>query len=283
MTILILGATGLLGSELFKQSLAEKENVIGIASRKSTHENIIQADLTQVGVVSDIVRNVQPEIVVNCAALTNLNQCEKSYIDCDLLHVQMIRELASCCQRLIHISTDSIFDGMSSDGYTELSVPNPLNNYSKSKYLGEKYINTVESLIIRTNIFGKSPNENGNSFFDWICQNANGEEITGYDNVFFNPVSVISLAKFILLAIKENITGVLNVSSSRKLSKYEFVELVIGKLQGRTKVLKGSYINSTIKRPLNTYLIPRKLNEQYNLSFNIEDEIDLVIAENVHF
>ena len=129
--------------------------------------------------------------------------------------------------KLIHISTDHLFDG-EKERVDEKSVLKPLNIYAKSKAIGDNEVlkNNHSALVIRTNFFGKGPSYK-NSFSDKIISSLNkNEEIKLFSNVFYTPIHVHQLAKCILKLIELNCSGIYNISSNERISKFDFGTMI---------------------------------------------------------
>jgi dTDP-4-dehydrorhamnose reductase len=125
--------------------------------------------------------------------------------------------------KLIHISTDHLFDGKSKN-YTEEAKTMPLNIYSKSKLLGENEVikNDKNALIIRTNFFGNGPHYKP-SFSDRIISTLRQKKnILLFNNVYYTPISIEELASCVLMLINNNLSGIFNVAGNERITKYEF-------------------------------------------------------------
>ena len=148
MRILILGASGMLGKDITsffsKQIEYETFAVLRNMNNILPYENIevINIDITSEKIFVDILKRIRPEIIVHSAAVANVDACEEDKEYALLLHSGIIKTIARELpnSKLIYISTDSVFDGISGN-YTESHIPNPLNNYALSKYQGE--LNTI--------------------------------------------------------------------------------------------------------------------------------------------
>src|SRR5687768_15753958 len=128
--ILITGASGLLGINLAMEAMREHE-VIGVdrGKLKSAPFQVLQADLLQSDALDSVLDSAQPDALINCAALANLEECEEHPERARILNAEMPGELAhACVQRnisFIHFSTDAVFDGTKAGAYTEDDKPNP--------------------------------------------------------------------------------------------------------------------------------------------------------------
>ena len=155
MKILVTGSSGLLGSEIKK--IYHNYNFDWIFSSKE------QLDLLNSNNISTILSEINPDIIINCAAFTDVDAAEiypelANKLNCKAVEcIAKWSHLYKC--KLIHISTDYVFDGTKKIAYTEQDITNPLSIYGKTKLAGEealKIINPKNCIIIRTSwIFSK--------------------------------------------------------------------------------------------------------------------------------
>src|SRR5512140_1557073 len=147
--LLVTGVSGLLGLNLALQA-RDRHQVTGVLSggRAAAQPGVtpfatLQADLTRPGQVERVLDAAQPDVVINCAALTELDACELNPEKAFLLNTQLPRDLAERTARrgiqLVHISTDAVFDGTHGD-YSETDAPNPINVYARTKLDGERAV-----------------------------------------------------------------------------------------------------------------------------------------------
>ena len=204
--ILITGSNGMLGKELIK-ILDEKFELYGIDRESNkTIKNQFNIDLTDSDKVVEIIGKIKPYVIIHTAALINLDFCENNQKDTDLINIQVSGLLSSLCDKIIFISTDSVFDGMVGN-YFEESPKNPINYYAFSKSEAEELImkNNKNAVIIRTNIYG-SNSSSGNSLFEWAYKElSQGRTIKGFNDLIFNPVYTGQLADAILNLIEKRI------------------------------------------------------------------------------
>src|SRR6266498_1681440 len=208
--LLITGASGLLGISLAMEAMREYE-VIGVdrGKLKSAPFQVIKADLSHKNVMDPVIDSTQPDWLVNCAALANLDECEKYPDRARILNSEFPGELATVCAkkgvRFVHISTDAVFDGEKTGIYTEEDQPNPLGVYSQTKLDGERAVQEVdpEAIIARVNFFGWSLGGK-HSLGEFFVNNlSTGKSVNGFTDVLFCPMFVRHTAHF-LVAMLEN-------------------------------------------------------------------------------
>ena len=199
-----------------------------------------------------------------------------SYLDYNLKPNKLIPPsmLESQKIHLIHISTDQVYD---SKFASEENQTNISNIYGVTKFLGElETLNYKESLILRTNFFGKSFSKKRNSYSDYIINNlSKNNKIRIPSNVFFNPIHIESLNSIILKLIKKRAKGIINIGSKDVISKFNFAKL-IAKKKKLSKRFLSSYQSVYLvnKRPLSTFMSTKKLRKTINIKIpSIYDEI----------
>lgn len=235
MRILVTGASGLLGLNLALEA-SQQHEVFG-----SVYENeiltrsfkVLQSDLTEPGALEKLVDTCDPEWVINCAALANLEACEANPALAKKLNSELPEKLANYVAkggaRLVHISTDAVFDGTRGN-YTEEDKPNPLSVYARSKLDGEQAVQHAnpDAVIARVNIYGWSLSGR-RSLAEWFVNNLSAENsIMGFTDVYFCPLHVKHLAKILLLMLERELKGMYHVVSSECCSKFDFGRRLAG-------------------------------------------------------
>ena len=250
--ILILGSLGMLG-HMLHDFLKKKYVVKGLCRKKRNvlkkyikENNFITIDLLKLQELEKIILKFKPDIVINCAGIikqkTNkfdkdniffINSCLPNY-----LSILAIKEKF----KLIHISTDCVFNGIRGN-YKEFESPNSLDDYGLSKSLGE--VSSINSITLRTSIIGHEIYEQ-NGLLEWFLKQT---KICGYKNAFFSGVTTLELSKIIEKVLNSNLkNGIYNVAS-KKISKYRLLLLI-----------KKIYAKNTLILPSSKFKIDRSLN-----------------------
>jgi dTDP-4-dehydrorhamnose reductase len=229
MRILITGASGLLGLNTALES-ANQHTVFGQVNRNAIQTEaftVLNADLVEPGAVDRILDRTQPDWVIHCAALANLEACEN---DPDLawkLNTTLPRNLAEQCRnggaRLLHVSTDAVFDGRVG-GYSEVDQPNPQGTYSQTKYQAELAVAEVnpDAIIARVNLFGWSL-YGKRSLAEFFLNNLSaGKQVMGFTDIIFCPLLVNDIAHIFIQMLENGLSGLYHVLSIDSMSKYEF-------------------------------------------------------------
>ena len=223
---------------------------------------------------------IRPDILINCAANTNLDYCEKYPNKTKFVNEVLPALLSNVCKKLsikfVHISTDHLYRGLDSIKKTENFATNPVNIYGSQKKISENKVlrNNKNSIIIRTNFFGYSPNKK--QFLDSIIEcEKNNKKLTLYTDYFFTPISTKYLSKIIFLLLKKNFRGIVNVVSDESLSKYDFGLKVLKTLNlDKSLIIKSKMKNThRAKRCKNLSLSNTRLNKITNFqipSLNVQ-------------
>ncbi|MBW1716297.1 MAG: UDP-4-amino-4,6-dideoxy-N-acetyl-beta-L-altrosamine transaminase [Deltaproteobacteria bacterium] len=268
--MLVTGVSGLLGNNLVHY-FKDKYEILGLYnSHPVTIKDIAteKCDLSYPDNISRIVTEYRPEILIHCASLTDIDECEKDKDLAQKINViatkRIVDEVIDKDVRLVYISTDAVYDG-SKGSYSEDDAINPQNFYGLSKYRGEREIlRKEESLVLRTNIFGWNI-QNKKSLGEWIIEELKEKQkISGFKDAFFSSIYTMELARVIDIAIKQSLDGVYNCGASDGCSKYEFC-LRIADLFGFDKALVASISidksSLKAKRGKNLTLNTQKLQE----------------------
>ena len=277
--ILITGGNGLLGQAL--RILLSKNNFKVIASglgvdRLFDHEHVyITLDISKKQDCLDILKLHQPDVIINAAAITNVDYCENHKNECLKVNTKSINHFLPFCKqnnkKFIQISTDFLFDGKSGP-YSEIEKYNPINYYGFSKMMAEKNIYNADLsnfLIIRTClVYGVK--EDSNNIYMWVKRKLDkGEVINIVDDQFRTPTVVSDLSHSIFQTIKKDIKGVFNISSGEYLSIFDFVCNIV-KVFGYDKSLiqrcKSSKINQKAERPKKSGLQVEKAMRAFGFS-----------------
>ncbi len=250
MRILVTGASGLLGLNLALEA-AHEHTVFGAANKaplKTDAFSVLQANLLEPGACQRLLDAAQPDWVIHCAALANIDACEKDPEQARKLNSEVPAKLAKHVARggarMLHVSTDAVFDGEQGN-YTELDPPNPLSVYASTKLEGERAVISAnpDAVVARVNLFGWSMTGKRSlaEFFFYNLQS--GKRINGFTDVYFCPLLANDLARVFLKMLSLKLSGLYHVVSSECLTKFDFGQRIAMKFD-----LDGSLIS-----PLSVY------------------------------
>lgn len=271
--ILITGSNGLLGQSLLDLFLGDDKYQIIALSRGANRYPIkkgytyINCDLTHFEELQKIVLQAKPSVIINTAAMTNVDACEDDKKLCDLINVKLVAELTALAAtikvHLIHISTDFIFDGVKGH-YKETDIPNPLSYYGLSKLKSEQVIqqSSIHYTILRTIlVYGKVHDMSRNNIVLWVRKMLlDKKEITIVDDQFRMPTYVKHLALACKASVEKEAKGVFNVSSSELLSVYQIAQQIAEVFD-----LEVSYI-----KPISTATLNQRAKRPVKTGFNLE-------------
>jgi dTDP-4-dehydrorhamnose reductase len=232
MRLLITGANGLLGQKLV-QLVADKGISVLASSQgpsriQTPNVQYLPLDITQKEKVLQMVKEYGPSVIINTAAMTNVDQCETQRKQCWELNVMAVAYLIEAASQvnahLIHLSTDFIFDGTNGP-YDEEAQPNPVNFYGQSKWAAEKLIleSQIKWSIVRTVlVYGATPGSSRSNIMLWVKRNLeSGNPIQVVADQFRTPTLVEDLAVGCYLIAEKSAEGIFNISGKDLLTPYD--------------------------------------------------------------
>jgi len=262
MKIAIIGANGRLGAALAREYARDFE---------LTSFERRQLDLGQLDRVRSALAATKFELLINCAAITNVDYCESHREEAFVVNAEAPRLLAEIANeksaRLVHFSTDYVFDGKKTDPYVEGDKAVPLSVYGESKLEGEDRVLEVSSqhLVIRLSwVFGPAKP----SFIDQIIQRARENDVvTAVADKFSAPTFAIDVAGWLRLVVEKNADGILHLTNNGGCSWQEWAQYAIDVCRSRGLPLKaerveavslGDMKNFVAQRPVHTVLSTAK-------------------------
>ncbi len=280
MKILITGSNGLLGQKMVSDLKGDTSVELIATSRgenrlkDKTGYSYFSLDITSNDEVQACMNQFKPDVIVNTAAMTNVDVCEKDKDGCDQLNVEAVKHLISACEthntHLVHLSTDFIFDG--EDGpYPEDAKPNPLSYYGLSKLKAENLIqdSSISSSILRTVlVYGVAEEMSRSNIVLWAKGALEkGQAMNVVDDQFRTPTLAEDLSKGCIAAAKLKAQGVFNISGDNYLSVLEIIEGVADfwKLsKDNITVVSSTTLNQDAKRPPRTGFVLDKAKKELN-------------------
>jgi len=267
--ILVTGASGLLGIN-FAQEMMPEHTITGVDRGKlvSAPFSTLQYDLLEADAVDAVLDKSNPDWVVNCAALADLDICEESPDLAKLLNTNLPRQLARACKQrniaFAHISTDAVFDGHKEGMYLEEDTPSPVGVYAKTKMDGEWAVLTENpnALVARVNFYGWSLGGR-RSLAEFFFNNlSNNKSMSGFTDVMFCPMLVNDTARTLVKMLQHGLTGVYHLVGPQAMSKYQFgVELArrFSLREGDITPKSVTFSGLIARRSNNLWLSTRKL------------------------
>ena len=279
--IVITGSNGLLGQTLVNLLMKQPSNysVYGLSrgENRSGRDDFSyhRTDITNFNELNHLLRTIQPDFIVNTAAMTNVDTCEEQKEACFQINVEAVENLTKICSEihahLIHISTDFIFDGVKGY-YKETDLPNPISFYGNSKLKSEEIVVSagISYSILRTIlVYGKVNNLARNNIVLWVKEMLEKKnKITIVNDQFRMPTYVEDLALACKLSIDQNAKGIFNISSNHLLSIFE-IALQIAEVFGLQKEfivpISTEILNQKAPRPPKTGFNLSKTNRELGL------------------
>lgn len=219
MKILITGANGQLGKDLIKEFNQLNIDIIPTGSKA--------LDITNQEQVLKFILEKKPNIIINCAALTNVDMCESDIDNAYKINAIGPKNLAQAAYRvdaeIVHISTDYVFSGDTNHELTEFDIPSPKSVYGKSKLQGELFVKQLnpKHIIIRTSwLYG-----DGQKFVQTMLNLSKAKQtIKVVDDQYGTPTSTIDLVKVIIKLINEKNYGLFHCTCKGQCSRYDFAK-----------------------------------------------------------
>jgi dTDP-4-dehydrorhamnose reductase len=264
--ILVTGANGQLGSEL------------RVLSNNSTFEWVFtdyqELDLCDLKNLETSIANVNPKIIINCAAHTAVDKAESEYELSDVLNHQAVAIMSKWSSenncKLIHISTDYVFDGNSAVALTEEAPTNPINVYGVTKLAGEKAClqNNPDAIIIRTSWVYSSFGNNFVKTMSRLMQERDSLNVV--NDQIGSPTYAADLAQAIMTIINHSNwkSGIFNFSNEGEISWFEFALAIqeIGDFDCVINGIPSSAYPTPAKRPAYSLLDKSKIKSTFGVT-----------------
>ncbi len=273
-TILVTGSNGLLGQKIVYKLLQRSDVNLVAASkgenrlREKNGYTYINLDISKLEDVRAAIENFQPQVIINTAAMTNVDECETKREECWAANVTAVENfvdaIGNSAIHFIHLSTDFVFDGEAGP-YKEEDQPNPLSYYALSKYESEKVLqkSNISWAILRTIIvYGIVDNMSRSNVVLWAKGALEkGQPINVVDDQFRSPTLAEDLADACISTADKRAKGIYHVSGKDIMSILELVYRVADfwKLdKSIVKPIKSDTLNQAAKRPPRTGFILNK-------------------------
>lgn len=235
--LLVTGSNGFVAGSILRQAASRwdlhgfaRDEVNGGTSGVTKHK----VDLLDTASVVSQFMAIRPDAVIHTAAMASIDYCQQHQAEATAINVEVTRIIADCCAqtgaRLIHCSTDTVFDG-AKGLYTEEEETNPVNFYAETKIRAEEIVlnasgkNVVARLAL---VIGLRSTEKGNSFLsDLIAQWQNGIQIKFAVNEIRTPVDVLTLGAALLeLADRPELKGCIHLAGNTRVNRYEMASQI---------------------------------------------------------
>ena len=270
--VLITGANGLLGQAL-SERLCDSSTCDVLATARNSNPRFQapdceyrEMDVTDPDAVSEVIEDFEPDVVVNCAAMSDVAACEENRSEAWAVNARAVKRLAKHCQdlraHLIHVSTDFVFNGENGP-YDENARPDPVNYYGRTKLGGENALREVGlsnwTLVRTVLLYGPDRHITRSNVVHWmIDQLSSGKTIHVVTDQWRTPTYVPDLAEGIEQIIEREKTGIYHLSGRELLSIHELAETVADVFDFDPSLIDpvpSSYFDDAVDRPPKTGFI----------------------------
>lgn len=267
MKILITGANGQLGQCIKKQSTA-------FSSLEMHYFSSVQLDITKAEDVNKVFAQGNYDWCINCAAYTNVEKAESDKEKAFSVNAEAAKHLAQACSKnkvkLIHISTDYVFNGKKESTYTEEDEVNPINVYGASKLKGEEYIQQElkEFFILRTSWLYS---EFGHNFFNTMLRKSTEKDcvlkITTEQKGTPTNANDLALAVLQIITNNNSAYGIYHYSNEGKATWYDFAKAIFNNANKLNQVdlIASNEYKTIAERPVNSVLAKEKIKNKLGL------------------
>ena len=253
MNIAVIGSNGQLGSDVVCAFADERHEV-----RELTHADI---EISSLESVADCLGSQPPNVVINTAAMHQVEKCEQEPSKAYAVNALGARNLALVTRDLgavlVHVSTDYVFDGKKGEPYVEDDVPLPVNVYGNSKLAGECFVRTVNAkhFVLRTSaLYGKHPcrAKGGQNFVDLMLRLGHERgRVRVVDSEFVSPTSTTDLARQIVALTHCKAYGLYHATAEGACSWYEFAREIfaVAAIDVKVEIASPTEFPSKVPRP----------------------------------
>ena len=285
--VLVTGSNGLLGQKIVE--LLSRSNNYNLLLTSRQEQSVFQdevlpyrqLDVSDKQEVRKVVDEIEPDVIINTAAMTNVDKCETDREAAWRANVVSVENLVQAAKlsgsHLIHISTDYVFDGKNGP-YNEIDRPNPVSYYGRTKLASENVIRTsgVSNTIIRTMIlYGMGYNVKSN-FALWVMKSlTDGKPIRVVDDQMGNPTLADDLAFAIIKVVELGRPGLYHVSGADLVSRYDFA-MMLAEVFDLNKKYITAVKTSTLKQPA-----PRPMKSGF-ITLKAQTDLDIKMSGMKH-
>jgi len=267
MKVLIIGVTGMLGYSLFKNLNDATDIEVYGTVRSIKGKDLFFSDcedrlfkgvdVSDLGTIEFVIEKIKPTVVINCIGLIKQNSISKQHVDAIAINSLLPHQLANLCDshscKLIHFSTDCIFDG-EKGRYTENDIPDALDLYGRSKYLGE--VDYAPHLTLRTSIIGHEL-DSSVSLVDWFLSQEYSTK--GFSKAIFSGLPTCVIARLLIEKIlpSESLSGLYQLSVE-PIDKFTLLNLIAKTYNKKIEIIESTELQ--IDRSLNSERLRDELN-----------------------
>jgi len=295
MKILVIGGGGQLGTKIVEQAQEAHSLYATYMTRKPPLEEVRtnQVDKTDRETIQSLIRRLEPDAVIDTAAIHNVDYCETHREEARLVNVEGTRNIAEACgslgAKMVFVSTDYVFDG-EKELYKETDPPNPVNYYGQSKLEGEKAVRDAceNHAIARTSVIYswvststlQSSSGKPVNFAMWLTQKlGKGEPVNIVTDQYSSPTLSDSLAETLIKVCEQDTTGLYHVAGKTRLNRYAFAKKLaemMGYDQSLVNPIDSSNLKQVAKRPMDSSLDVEKIERTIGTTMlNIDEALTI--------
>ncbi|ADC90091.1 dTDP-4-dehydrorhamnose reductase [Thermocrinis albus DSM 14484] len=276
MRVLLLGKRGQLGRAFVKKLSSEGYQLVALGRE--------ECDVTSMSSVKRWLDEVKPHVVINCTAYNYVDKAEEDYATAFAVNAFAVKVLGELCVakgvKLIHYSTDYVFDGTKGAPYVEDDKPSPLSLYGKSKYTGELLLQELEGdfLIFRVSwVYGEGKQNFLYKLLNWVktqdILKISADEVSV-------PTSTKTIVDVTLKALKKDLRGLYHLTNSGYASRYEYAKKVLRLLKIEKTVLPVpmSVFSLPAKRPSFSAMSNARISKELQIDIpHWEEELEMFL------
>jgi dTDP-4-dehydrorhamnose reductase len=276
LKILVIGGGGQVGSKIIEQSREYHEIYATYLTRPPplSASKIFLADKTDKNSIQSLVKKIKPDVVIDTAALHNVDYCETNKEQSHIVNVEGTKNVAEACNaigiKMVFVSTDYIFNGKSGH-YKETDAPSPINFYGQSKLDGENAIKKIckNYCIARTSvIYSWDPTQSAQTtsgkplnFAMWAYEKlGKKEQLNIVNDQYCSPTIADHLAQTLLKICEKDVSGLYHVAGKTRINRYDFI----------LKIAEKMGYDPTLIQPANSSSLKQKAERPMDSSLNVE-------------
>ena len=273
--LFITGVSGQVGSEVLRLSEHKNYGIYFSNVPRFPHENLLKVDIRDRDHVFNVVKKIDPDWIIHCAASTKVDWCETNKDQATEINIDGTKNLVDASKevnsKFLFVSTDYVFDG-NKGNYKETDETCPVNFYGQTKLDAELYVKTLKDyLIMRTShVFSPLPD----NFVLWVIEKLKTGGIDCPQDMISSPTLALELAEAILKAVGKNLSGIYHSASAESISRYDFAKKIAKAFRyDESKVIpiKMIELKFAAKRPINSSLDISKILSE-GIKFSDVDE-----------
>jgi dTDP-4-dehydrorhamnose reductase len=279
MKILIVGATGFLGTNLY-HNLSKDFDVFGTYYGRY-QKGLYKLDTSKKESIFFLFKKLKPDIIIDTVSISNPDFCEQNKEQAYLINCEGIKNIVEACRvikaKLVYFSSAYVFDGQKND-YIETDEPRPLNIYGKTKFFAEKEVFSLEkSVIFRCDmLYGFNSLYEPNGFFDQLLTSTQ----LVIDNIQKRkPLWINDASRAVKFVLEKKLVGIFHLSQNEQITKYKLSRLLESTIRNNSLLSPGKEKKKIAKRPKNSILDSTKIKSLGFIFTSLSDVINIISSK----